>query len=77
MAKEKEMKFTHTAYLVGCDSRTPEGYKRLLNLRATKTLWISKDGGKYKKTNGYPSPRANWPMYRLDLDTLLTLPESK
>jgi len=65
--------FTHEGYVVGCDARTPEGYRRKVSLRETKTLWISKDGERYRKNRG-GRVAGDWPMFRLDLDTITKLP---
>ena len=65
---------THQGRIVGTDSRTSDGYSRLVQLHATKTLWIDSAGGKWSKAGGYPSPRQKWAKYRLDLNTVEVLP---
>jgi len=67
------MKFTHTAYEVGVDARTPNNYRRKVILRETKTMWISKDGRRYMKRRDGRVAGA-WPMLMLDLETLTSLP---
>lgn len=67
------MTFTHTAYEVGVDARTPKNYRRKVLLRETKTMWISKDGRRYmKQRDGCVA--GDWPMLMLDLETLTSLP---
>ena len=61
------MKTTHTATLIGADSRTPDGYTRIAGVRETKLYWVA-FGMKYKKTNGWGI--GDWPMYKIDLSTI-------
>ena len=62
------MKTTHTATLIGADSRTPAGYACVVGVRETKLYWVTIFGMKYKKTTGQGI--GDWPMYRLDLATI-------
>ncbi len=63
---------THKGLLVGCDSRTPDDYTRVVFLRETKLYWIDQYGTKYKKSTGR-KPNEQWPMYRLDMESIKPL----
>lgn len=63
--------FTHKGYIIGVDARTPTGYKVLLSFRETKNFWIDTHNVKYRKRNGYPI--GAWPVYKLDLTTIVAL----
>ena len=66
------MRFTHTGYVIGCDSRTSPDYKRVVLLRETKTMFISKCGSRFsKKKNGRVF--GIWPKYKLDLDSIVQI----
>ena len=60
---------THIGQLIGCDARTPDGAKRTVKLRETKTMWVDEQGIKYRKATGYQTGE-RWPMWRLDLSTI-------
>jgi len=64
---------THTGNLEGCDSRTPHGYKEVINLRETKNFWISPKGRKYNK-RGMVVPYDRFPMYSLDINSIKPIP---
>ncbi len=66
------MEFTHTAYEVGVDARTPKNYRRKVLLCETKTMWISKDGRRYmKRSGGYTA--GDLPMFKLDIETIIEI----
>jgi len=61
-------KYTHTGYIVGADARTRDDYRRKVNLRATKTMWISECGQRFRRREGALSEGrgfGNWPLYQL------------
>jgi hypothetical protein len=62
---------THIGIIKGCDSRTPGNYKAQVFLRETKCYWIGGNGDRYNKKTGRAS--GDWPMYRLELDTVKKL----
>lgn len=62
-------KFTHIGYLRGCDARTSVGYRKLVQLRETKLYWVTEHGIKYRKDGGWEAG-ADWPMYKLDLESV-------
>lgn len=64
---------THKGKIIGCDSRTPDGYFADVQLRETKTLWVAHDGRRFRKHNGMPSGGVNFPRYRLDLSSIVPL----
>ena len=68
MAKE----LTHCGYIHGTDVRTPKNYKRRIELRETLRYWIEADGTKYRKDDGRV-PNSQWPMYRLDIASIVSL----
>ena len=69
-------KLTHSAIKKGCDARTPRDWRARVKVRETKLYWIDKFGHKYsKKWNGRGT--GNWPMYRLDLDSIRPLPSEE
>lgn len=69
-----EKKMTHTGYIMGCDARTPKNAKALIRIRETKLYWIGQKGVKYsKKRDG--ATLGDWPMYRLELDSIKKLEE--
>jgi len=60
--------YTHTGYIVGADTRTPKDYRKKVNLRATKTMWVTKSGMRFRRDkrefwNG--SSFGDWPLYQL------------
>lgn len=69
-------KLTHKGVLIGCDGRTPKGYRHIVKLRETKNFWVGEHGTKYKKTYGYPVGE-KWPMYKLVLDSIVPLKEAQ
>lgn len=64
-------KMTHTGIMRGCDARTPDNFKRKVMLRETKMYWMDQYNTRYRKTDG--RTRGDWPMYRLDLDSVTSL----
>ena len=56
--------FTHQAYVIGNDARTPKNYRRLVKLRETKKFWVDESGIKFQKS--YLTTVGDWPMYRLE-----------
>lgn len=68
------MKWTHTGRVVGCDARTAPGYSRRVQLRETKTLWVSSCGLRFSKKWDGAEP-GRWPRTRLDLSTVQPIPE--
>ena len=57
-------KFTHTGFIVGCDNRISENYRKKIKLRETEKFWISEYGVKYRKTS--LRGIGDWPLYRLE-----------
>jgi len=66
------MKLTHYGILRGNDARTSQGFREHVPLRETKKFWISGTGNKYRKHGG--RAMGEWPMYRLDIDSIHPLP---
>ena len=64
--------YTHTVDVVGCDSRTPDNYRKTYKCRVTKTMIIT-SWDRYSRKTGFPIPREAWPMYMLDLSSLKEL----
>ena len=64
-------KITHEGLYRGCDARTPSNKSWYVQLRETKLYWVSKSGKKFKKTTGRCP--GEWPLHRLDLDTVKKL----
>jgi hypothetical protein len=62
-------KYTHKGVIVGANSCAKPDYQTKVYLRGTKTLWITVNGGRYRKSDGYP-PGERWPTYVLDLDSI-------
>ena len=62
--------WTHNGRTVGVDNRIPSGYSRLIELRETKTLWIGRDGSKWRKSDGYRPGGGAWPD-KLDLTSVV------
>ena len=62
-------RFTHTGYVEGVDSRSPKGYRRKVELRETKTLWISRDNQRFSKKRDGLVP-GDLPMWRLNLNSI-------
>ncbi len=60
---------THKGYLVGTDSRTPDTFKMLVNLRETKMFWITEYDTKFRKATGRVVG-TDWPMHCLDLGSI-------
>jgi hypothetical protein len=60
---------THVGIIVGCDVRTPQGYRRKVRFRETKTMWISECRMRFSKRNlrGF----GNWPLYKLESEPTL------
>lgn len=70
-------KFTHQGYIVGCDARTPSSFSRLVRLRETKNFWITEHGNKYHKRGFAGSGVGDWPLYKLQTETMSKLTETK
>ena len=64
-------KMTHIGILEGVDARTPDGYQRKIMLRETNKYWMDKYNTRYRKSDGRTS--GNWPMYRLNIDSVVSL----
>ena len=62
--------WTHTGRVVGANSTVPAGYTRLIELRETKTLWLGRDGTRWRKADGY-IPASRYPAYQLDLKSIV------
>jgi hypothetical protein len=73
--EEMTHRYTHTAEILGCDARTNPNFRRRVYLRETKLHWVSKDGLKFRKTNGIGI--GDWPLYMIDMDTIKPLVEEK
>lgn len=56
-------KFTHVAYKVGSDARTPDNYRAIVFIRETANFWVDKYGSKYSKNDGHGT--GTWPMYKI------------
>ena len=62
------MKLTHCGNLRGdarAGNKTP-----LVYLRETKNFWVTRDGIKFRKADGWPAGGGHWPMWTLDLSTV-------
>jgi hypothetical protein len=57
--------YTHYGYMVGCDARTPAKFKKRVNLRETKTMWITESGTKFSKKTLCVAGCGDWPLYEL------------
>lgn len=62
------MKLTHFGHLKG-DARAGGRSPRIF-LRETKNFWITQDGIKFRKSDGWPTGGGDWPMWTLDLSTV-------
>lgn len=62
-------RYTHVGYVTGVDSRSPKGYKRKVQLRETKTFWVSRNNMRFSKKRDGLVP-GDWPMWRLDLKSI-------
>lgn len=60
--------FTHKAFQVWCYGGTDTSYKEEILLRETKKLFISNDGRRFRKINGYQPGK--WPIFRLDMSSI-------
>ena len=60
--------FTHEGYVIGCDARTPDNYRKKVRLRETKTLWVTESGVRFRKPHGRVS--GDFPLYRVDIDSI-------
>lgn len=58
--------FTHTGTLVACRGKE---ISNLVQLRETKTCYITQHNIKYRKSDGY-TPNEDWPHYKLDLQSI-------
>ncbi len=68
-------KLTRKGIVRGCDGKTSKDYNSVVFLRETKLHWMGEHGTKYSKVrNGRMS--GDWPMYRLDLDTIVPVKKS-
>ena len=65
-------KNTHKGFLIGCDARTPNGFKKEVELRETKLYWIHYSN-KYRKDYDGKLAGESWPLYSLDLSTIKPL----
>jgi len=63
---------THTGIVRGADCRTPDGYRREVELRRKGSLWIAENGRAYHQRDGLPLTH-DWPLHRLDLDSVRPL----
>ena len=65
----EKYKFTHEGILYGCDSRTPDNYRRKVKLRETKCYYVTEHGDKYRKRLSFGFHRLAgviaYPMYML------------
>ena len=61
--------FTHTGYVVGVDERTPKEYRRKVELRETKTMWVSSGGQCFIKNRNGHAP-GKWPKWKLDIGSI-------
>jgi hypothetical protein len=66
-------KMTHVGNLVGVDARTPPGITKRTSLRETQMFWVNSGGTKYRKDGGWPVGN-DWPMWRLDIDSIAPIP---
>lgn len=66
---------THRGTLVGADSRTRRGYRRTVEMRENKRFYVLCTGEKYRKTNGSHVSTSAFPLYRLDLESVVPIPE--
>jgi len=64
MANKTE--YTHVGWIVGCDARTPAGYRRKVRLRETKTLWVSECRRRFSKRVYLQETGQEWPLYQLE-----------
>jgi len=56
--------FTHYGYMIGCDARINKKFRVRVNLRETKTMWITEKGSRFnKKTLSLVGEY--WPLYKL------------
>lgn len=66
---------THSGILVG-DARTGDKQPRV-RLRETKCFWITSHGTKFRKFNGWPAGGNAWPMWTLDIKSVILLDKPK
>ena len=59
---------THVGQLSG-DARTGD-HRPVVRLRETVKYWISKDGTKFRKSNGWPTGDDSYPLWTLSLETV-------
>lgn len=70
---------THKGNIVGNNNCAPDGFKRAVRLRETKTQWVDASGSKWSKSlrglpaGTYRDRASSWPAYRLDLDSIKPL----
>jgi len=64
---------THSGELHGVDARTPDGYKKRILLRETAKFWIDQHKQKWRKTDGWPAGKFDWPLYQLKLSSVRPL----
>jgi len=63
--------------MVGSDARSPAKFSKLVKLRETKNFWVSEHGTKFHKTGFAGSGVGDWPMYRLQVETITKLTKTK
>lgn len=67
--KNNKNKYTHTAFMTGCDNRVPDNYREKVLLRETKIMYISNTGRRFKKLDGFEFDR--YPLMRLDMKSIV------
>jgi len=60
---------THTGVLVG-DARVGSQRPKV-QLRETKCYWVTRQGTKYRKTTGWPAGDDAWPLWHLDINSVV------
>jgi len=68
-------RLTHTGIVRGADCRTPDGYRREVKLKWKGLLCIAENGRAYHSRDGYPLTY-DWPLYKLDIDSVRPLETS-
>jgi len=63
---------THVALEKGVDSRTPDSYRSEVFIRETANFWITANGTKYRKPDGYML--GDCPMYEIIPASIKPLP---
>ncbi len=62
-------RLTNTGIIEGCDRRMPDGYRKEILFRETKLHWVDDYGRKFSKARDV-FMIGEWPMYRLDLESV-------